>query len=489
MNGHMFGMRSEVFVGNASVVSPQSDGKKEVAAMSRTLFKGGAILSLDPAVGDFRRGDVLIDAGAIVHVGPSVDVADCEVVDASDAIVMPGLIDAHRHLWYSGLRGVSLDAVIADTKAGVWAKLGPAFEPQDVYAFTRAGIADALDSGVTAVFDWCHVINTPEHAEAAVQAHQDMGMRAVFGYGASMTQKLNEFAGEFAAGSWGHAAALRQRQFASGEGRLTLGLALQGLDYTTFEITRDDIAAARDMGVPMSFHTGIPMGTPKEPIKRLAEAGLLGPDMSFAHCCNTTAAEFRLLAEHGGRAMSCPTVDAALNLGASPSARMRENGVPPCFAADSVASASGDLFQEARVGLFIERNDHGLARYARGEIVQAHGDRISARAALEAVTTVAAKNCWLGDRVGSLTPGKRADLILLRASDANLWPLTNVLETVVASASRANVDAVMVDGEFVKRDGALVGVDLRSVREDLIRARDRLFAAGGFATAGSKPAS
>ena len=168
--------------------------------MARILFKDGAIVSMDPSVGDFRRGVVLVEDGVIAHVGSPVEVRGCDVVDASDAIVMPGLIDAHRYLWYTGVRGVSIDQGIAEAIGG-WGALGPAITPDDLYAFTRAGIVDALDSGVTTIFDWCHVINTAEHAEAAVRAHRDMPMRAVFGYGASMTRKLNEFAGEFDTGT------------------------------------------------------------------------------------------------------------------------------------------------------------------------------------------------------------------------------------------------------------------------------------------------
>ncbi len=447
--------------------------------MTKTLFTNGAILSMDPTVGDFRRGDVLVEDGVITHVGGSVNAGDCDVVDASDAIVLPGLIDAHRHLWYSGVRGTGMDEAAGDA-IDAWSKLGPAFTPDVLYAFTRAGIANALESGVTTVFDWCHVINSPELAEAAIQAHLDMPMRAVFAYGASMRQKLDEFAGEFGSASWDHAAQVQRRHFSSADRRLTFALALQGLDFTTLEITRADIAAARAMGVPMSFHNGVELGPPKESIKRLADEGLLGSDMSFVHCCNTTDEEFRLLADHGGRAISCPAVDAAVNLGASPSGRMRKNGLSPCFGADALATASGDLFEEARVGLFLERNDYGHVQHAGGGVVMTHGDRISAREALAAVTSVAAKNCWLEGDVGSLTPGKRADLILLRASDSNLWPLGNLLGTVVSAANRGNVDAVMVDGKFVKRDGRLVQIDTDGIRADLISARDSLYAASGY---------
>ncbi|MVU77194.1 amidohydrolase family protein [Nocardia sp. ET3-3] len=447
--------------------------------MTRTLLKGAAILSMDPSVGDHRRGDVLVDNGVLAHVGPPIEAVDCEIVDASDAIVMPGLIDAHRHLWYAGIRGDDMNATIFDLYTGSWGKLAAAFTPEDVYAFTRAGIANALDSGITTLFDWCHVINTPEHAEAAVQAHQEMRMRAVFGYGESMTQKLSPVLSD--AESWRHATQLRERHFASDDARLTMALALPGLDLSTPETTRTDIAAARAMNVPMSFHLGVPMGPPPNlSIKRLVEYGLLGSDMSFAHCCNTTAEEFRMLADHGGHAISCPSCDASLNLGASPSRRMRENGLAPCFGADAVSAGSGDLFEEARLGLCIERSDYGLDRFARGEAVVAHGDRITTRQALEAVTSVAAHSCWLGDRVGTLTPGKRADLILLRASDSNLWPASNLLDTVVSSAHCGNVDAVMIDGDFVKRDGSLVGVDTAAIRADLVHARDRLYAAADY---------
>jgi 5-methylthioadenosine/S-adenosylhomocysteine deaminase len=449
--------------------------------MPKILIKGGTILSLDPSVGDLREGDLLLEDGRIVDIGPLLDVADCDVIDAAGMVVMPGLIDAHRHLWYAGLRGSNMDGVFADMVAATWGKLGPAFTPADVYAFTRAGIAEALDNGITAVFDWCHVINTPEHAEAGVQAHKDMGMRAVFGYGASMTQKLEEFAGEFKGGSWDHAKRLRETEFASDDGRLTMALALQGLDFTTLEVTREDIAAARDIGVPMSFHVGVPMGPPpKQSIKRLSEAGLLGTDMSFAHCCDATDEEFELLAAVGGRGMSCPVIDAALGMGASPTSRMRANGVAPCFTADAVVATTGDMFEEARVGLLLDRYVHSTGIFAEGRQVPEHGSRITAREALEGVTVAAANNCWLQDRVGSLAPGKRADVILLRATDLNLWPLSNVLGTVVSCAHGGNVDTVLVDGDIVKRGGELVGVDRAAIREDVIQARDRLYAAGGY---------
>lgn len=448
--------------------------------MKRTLISGGSLLTLDPSVGDLRVGDVLVEDGRIAAIAPRLEVEDAELIDATDRIVMPGLIDAHRHLWYAGLRGTSVDETWDELVAAVWGKLGPAFTPQDVYAFTRHGIAEALDNGITCVFDWCHVINTPEHAEAGVQAHLDLGMRAVFGYGASMTQKLDEFAGEFQGASWGHAEQLHGRYFSS-PGRLTMALALQGPEFTTVDVTVRDVTAAREIGVPMAFHVGIPMGPPpRKAVAALAQAGLLADDMSFAHCCNTTAEEFDILAAAGGRPMSCPVVDATLGMGSSPTGLMRERGLAACFTADAVIASTGDMFEEARVGMMLERYDGAKRRFSTGQAVTEHDDRISAREALGAVTLQGARCCWLEEQVGSLTVGKQADIVLLNAEHMNLWPATDLLATVVNCAHGQNVDTVLVAGEIVKRDGRLVDVDLAGIRRDTAVSRDRLYAAAGY---------
>jgi len=447
--------------------------------MGRLLVKGGTVLSMDPDIGSLRQGDVLVEDGRIVVVAPAVEVEDCEVVDADGMVVMPSLVDAHRHLWYAGIRGGSMDAVLPDIVAAQWGKLGPAFTPGDVYAFTRAGIADCLDHGITTVFDWCHVINTPEHAEAAVEAHKNMPMRAVFGYGGSMDQKVREMEGAEVTNDWSHAATLLRREFT--EQRLTMALALPGLDYASLETTTADVAEARHLGVPMSFHLGVPQGgPPKHSLRRMAEAGLLGPDMSFSHCCAVTDEEFEIAAAAGAKLMSCPVVDAATGMGAAPSGRMRRHGLRPCFAADSVVATSGDLFEEARVGLLLDRYEDSLATYAAGGAVETMTGRLTAREALDAVTTVAAGCCWLDAEVGSLSPGKQADLVLLRATDLNLWPLSNLESALVAGAHGGNVDTVLVAGRVVKRDGALVDVDTDGIRRELVQARDRLYAAAGF---------
>jgi 5-methylthioadenosine/S-adenosylhomocysteine deaminase len=443
----------------------------------RTLIKGGTIISMDGEVGDLRRGDVLIEDEVIAAVGASLEVADCRTIDAEGMVVLPGLVDSHRHLWYTGVRGWGMDSVMDELINGLWPKLAAHYSPEDLYACNRAAIAEALDQGITTVFDWCHLINSAAHADEALRAHLELPGRAVFAVGGSMTRKLAEFAGETEhEDSWAPARTIREGPLAS-HPRLSMALAVQGLETTTMEITAADIAVARELEIPISMHIDIQSGKPPgHAIARLREAGLLDADMQFVHCCTTPDEEFRMLAEAGGRVAVSPMAEVSIGYGTPPLARMREAGLKPSVGADAVCVASGDQFDEARTGLFAQRIV-GMQRRTRDGVVDDLGQLgMTTREALETITINAAQSCWLEDRVGSLTPGKLADVILLRGTDLNLAPLSNVVGTVVGCAHGGNVDTVLVGGRVVKSGGALVGIDRDEIVAELAAARDRIFA-------------
>jgi len=451
--------------------------------MNRILIKGGVVVSVDPDIGDFRKGDVLIEDGVITAVGQDVPSEGAEIVDAEGMIVLPGFVDSHRHLWQTGTRGDSMDHVFQDLIRSQWPNVAVHYTAEDVYACTLSGAADALDRGVTTVLDWCHIVNTPAHAEANVRALRDSGIRAVFAYGSSMTRKLNEFEGVMdESDAWAHARTLKAEQFTEPDDRLTFALAIQGPEVTTMEITAHDVGVARELGVPMSMHIGAPEGPPSDKsIKKLADAGLLGADMNFAHCCTTTAAEFELLAVAGGTATACPSIDMTMGMGTPAMGRMREAGVRVAIGVDSVIAASGDMFDEMRAALWAERARQAQRVYATGkEVMQTTELHFSTRDALEAATINGAHACWQQEKVGSLTPGKRADVILVRATDSNLWPISDVVGTLVGCGSGLNVDTVIVDGEFIKREGKMLRLDMGAVAAGLAQSRDRLYAAGNY---------
>lgn len=445
----------------------------------RLLIKGGVVVSVDPSIGELREGDVLVEDDTIVEVAPSIDAQDCEVLDAAGMIVMPGLVDSHRHFWQTGTRADSADHVFWDLVATQWPQIAAYYSAEDVYATVLAGAADALASGVTTVLDWCHVVNTPEHAEENVRALREIGIRSRFLYGASMARKLHEFEGEVEhEDSWAHARELYQREFAGNDGLVTFGLAIQGPDVTTMEITAEDCAAARSMGVPIGVHVGAPEGPePKLSIKRMSEAGLLGPDINFSHCCDSTDEELRLLAQAGGTATACPTLDMSFGMGTPATGRIRDAGLRPAVGVDSVIASSGDMFEELRLAMLCERLRRAQAIFATGSDVKSIDQlAFTTREALEAGTINSAHAIWLGDQVGSLTPGKKADIILLRGTDLNLAPLSDIVAAIVCGANSGNVDTVLVGGKIVKQAGKLVGIDVERIHRLYVEARDRMYA-------------
>jgi 5-methylthioadenosine/S-adenosylhomocysteine deaminase len=450
---------------------------------TRLLLRGGTIVSLDAKLGTPRAGDLLIEDGTIVAIAPRLE-ADAETIDAGSAIVMPGLIDAHRHLWYELVRGMAMDSSLEGLHSTIWARLAVRFTPEDVYVATRAAIADALDNGITTVLDWCHIINTPAHGDEAMRAHRELPIRSVFAYGSSIRRRLEPLGGGDADAAEAAASdrAVRALAHAGGD-RLSFALALSGPESSSMAATRREVALARDLGLPMTMHAGIrDGGRPRRSVARLARAGLLAGDMQFVHCCTSGAGELAQIADAGARIVVCPMAEMALGIGVPPTARARDCGLRPAFASDAVCSATGDLFDEARLALLSERSQRAAGAAAQAG-AGSEAPLPTTRQALEGITLDAARACWLEDRTGSLAIGKRADIVLLRGLDVHRVAPADLHATIVSSAHGSNVDSVIVDGEVVKRGGALLGIDRTGIATALATARERLLAeAAGPAT-------
>ncbi|HEX4034333.1 MAG TPA: amidohydrolase family protein [Solirubrobacteraceae bacterium] len=436
---------------------------------TRLLIRGGTIVSFDARTQTPLAGDVLIENGTIAAIAPLIEAADAELIEAEGAVVMPGLVDAHRHLWYETVRGLAMDCSLGALRRDIWGRLAVRFTPLDVHLATRAAIVDALSHGITTVFDWCHIINTPEHGEEAIRAHLELPIRSVFGYGTSMTRKLEELDGLHAGG--GQLERMPEAVLRPTTARTSFALALQGPEATSLATTRREIAAARAVGLPVSMHVGIrDAARPRRAIARLLGAGLMGPDLQFVHCCTSSARELRAVADAGARIAVCPMAEMALGIGVPPTGRARAAGLRPALATDAVSSASGDLFDEARLALAGERISSPAG---------AQESRPSAREALAGITLDAARACWLENLTGSLEVGKRADVVLLRGLDIAAIPGADLHGAIIASAHGANVDTVLVDGEIIKRDGALVGIDRAATAAALAESRARLIAEAG----------
>ncbi|MFL5926476.1 MAG: amidohydrolase family protein [Gaiellaceae bacterium] len=428
----------------------------------RVLLRGGHVLSMDPQIGDVYGGDVLLDNDRIAAVGPSIDAGDAEVVDASSCIVMPGFIDSHRHTWETVIRGIAPDVSLAGYFDLVLDQLAPAYRPEDVYAGNYLGSLEAIDAGVTTVLDWSHINNTPEHADEAIRGLRDAELRAVYCYGNPNTSLAD----------WWYTSTLeapedirrvREQYFSSDEGLLTLAMGTRGPGFCTDEVVRHDWELARDVGAPISVHVGMgPFAGRFSMVLQLNALGLLGSDTTYIHCNYLSDEEFQLIADTGGKVSIAPTVEMIMGHGTPPTARALAHGLRPSLSIDVVTTVPGDMFTQMRSLFAHDRLLAHEAAFAAGN--EQEPTLLTSREVLEFATIEGARVCGVEDRTGSLTPGKQADVILVRCDDTNTYPVIDPVSTVVLQADTRNVDTVFVAGKVLKRDGRLVGADLRNAR-------------------------
>jgi cytosine/adenosine deaminase-related metal-dependent hydrolase len=440
----------------------------------RTLLRGGWVVSMAPGQAPFR-GDVLVEGGRIAAVGtlpPDVDAArfDGEAVDCRDRIVLPGLVDSHRHLWQSALRGIAADWTLGQYFARMRGQLGGRFRPEDLYAGTLLGAVEALDAGITTVVDFSHNLNSPRHADAGWQALVDAGGRAVFAHGASNAQALARDGSPHS----DDVRRLRTEVGADDDARVTLGMAVRGPEFSTIEAAEADWALARELGIPVTVHVGGGLRGAGGHVAELARRGVLGPDTTFVHCNLLADAELDAIATAGGRAAVSPEVEANMGHGPPATARLRARGIPTGLSADVCTNVGGDLFGAMRTALALARGAAHEAALAGGEAL----DRVPVTAGevLAMVTIEGAGAIGQGDRIGSLEPGKQADVVVLRADQPNMAPVSDPVAATVLAAGVREVDAVMVGGRWVKRDGRFVHRDVRAVVDLAARSQEHLLA-------------
>jgi len=418
---------------------------------------------MDPEIGDVFGGDVLLEDDRIVAVGSSLEVGDAEVVDATNCVVMPGFIDSHRHTWETVIRGIAPDVSLAGYFDVVLDQLAPAYRPEDVYAGNYLGSLEALDAGVTTVLDWSHINNTPEHADEAIRGLRDASLRAVYCYGNPNTSLAD----------WWYTSTLeapedirrvRDQYFSSDAGLLTLAMGTRGPGFCTPEVVRHDWELARDVGAPISVHVGMgPFAGRFSMVKQLSDMDLLYPETTYIHCNYLSDEEFQLIADSGGRISIAPSVEMTMGHGTPPVTKALAVGLRPSLSIDVVTTVPGDMFTQMRFA-------HAQARLLAHEAAFAAGNEeepvlLTTREVLEFATIEGARVCGLEDRTGSLTPGKQADVVLIRLDDTNTYPVIDPVSTVVLQADTRNIDTVFVAGKVVKRDKQLVGADLRRARD------------------------
>lgn len=428
----------------------------------RTLFKGGTILTLDANVPNLAMGDVLVQDGRITAVAPALQADDAQVIDAAGHIVMPGLVDAHHHMWLGVMRRMmpNVDDLFAYIDV-VAEQLGAHYRPLDMYLSTKLTAAASLDAGITTIIDACHSSRSPEHTDAALDALQDSGIRALHMVGAAMDKKASS------AHLPGDLQRLAQNWNTSGS-RVQVGLFGQ-LNLDWWKVARE-----LDMRILTEFIGDLASLGPE-----FAKPGVLGTHNIFNHCTRVPQETWKLLADAGVNITVNPRSDALFGFDDETFAYQQavDHGLTPALGIDLDTAFGSDMFGEMHA-LFGQQRSAMRYRRFRGE-ADAPAP-ISVEAVLQAATVNGARAAGLEDQIGTLTPGKQADIIMVRTNGVAVFPVTNVIGTIVQAVERADVDTVMVAGQLRKRAGKLVDVDLAKLTADVTASRDYLIKASGY---------
>ncbi len=407
------------------------------------------VMTMDPQ-GDIPGGDVHVREGVIRAVGSglAIPAEGVEVLDGTGMIVLPGLIDTHWHMWNTLLRSLAGDT----TERGYFAMspgVGKFFSPLDMYYGVRLAAAEAIHSGITFVHDWAHNMRSPQHANEDLRALNEAGIRGRFSYGTAQGQPATDTV------NLADLARLRNEwKDHSNEGLLSLGLAWRG--GTTPE-ARQEFDAARGMGIPLSAHAGV--GPAPAAILDMAKEGMLGPDVQLIHVTSVKDDEIKAIADHGCPVSFSPFTELRTGFGFPKTSEFLDAGVRVGLSVDTVALAgNADMFGIMKLIQNVE-NGRALSEF-----------KMPARKALELGTIGGAKSMGIDDNVGSLTAGKRADLIMVNTRASNLAVLSDPAHLVVEAASPANVDTVVIDGRILKRNGRLTELDEDAVVREAAQA-------------------
>lgn len=421
----------------------------------RILIKGGSIISIDQNVGDYEKADVLIDGSEIAEIGPDIALnAAAEVIDASDMIVMPGFVDTHRHMWQGALRNILPDGLLGDYVEYILTAARPVYRPEDVYIGNLASALGAINAGVTTVLDWSHIGNSRDHTDAAIKALGDSEIRGVYAYGGGSAGPDNRFPDDIGR--------LRDEYFSSGEQLLTLAMAA-GINESQWDL-------AREVGARISVHVN---GTGQ----LLPVADALGPDVTCIHCPNLLMEEWKLIAETGTRVSIASPIEMMMGHGVPPVQPALDHGIRPSLSVDVETQIPGDMFTQMQSVFTLQRMQI-LDRRRTGE-----GNLpglISVKDVVEFATIQGANDNGLERKTGSITPGKKADIILLRKDKINVMPVNNIYGAVVLGMDTSNVDTVFIDGKIKKWKGELMDVDLNRIYERLIESRDYIVSEAGW---------
>jgi cytosine/adenosine deaminase-related metal-dependent hydrolase len=434
------------------------------------LLRGGTVVTLDSAIGDFDVGDVLLRGNQILDVSPDLSAAAAQgnalVVDLKGMIVMPGLVDGHRHCWQNQFRGLIVDASIGEYMATVHAGFAKAYDPEDMYAGNMVTMSGLLDCGVTTVLDFSHNTRSAAHTDAVFQAYKAAGIRAVHASSAPSAGEWDQH--------WPMDLERIRDTYHDPKGLTTVRMGLVEMRPWPLEKM---VQHARTLGLGITMD-GVCGGFTSE-VEKLGRANLLGPDVTLIHLAGITEEAWGLMRQAGVKVTLATTSDEQIGLGdgISPVQKSLDLGIRPSLSGDVEVSLAPDMFTQMRHALTTQRM-HQTQMAFKGSVERPA--YIRNRDVLEMCVCQGAIDVGLGDAIGSLTPGKFADIICIAAWEFSNLPLNHAIGTIVQGTDRSTIHHVLVGGSPRKWNGRIVGQDINELRRMASASRDKIAKLAGF---------
>ncbi len=421
------------------------------------VFRNATVLTIDPSLGMIEGGDVLVIDSRIASVGRQLVVPDGTVeIDATGGILLPGMVDTHRHMWQTALRGFGADWTLTNYFQFYYLNWGKIFRPEDIYAGNLLAAIEAIDAGVTTTVDWSHGLQTIDYADAAVDALEAVPGRFVLAYGNLLG----------APWQWANAPEfadfIRRRIDGRGD-KLRMQIA--------FDVTGDPafpekaaFEAARDFNLPVTTHAGVWGATNDNGIRLMHEHGFMTPSTVYVHAATLSEDSYQRIAATGGHASVSAESEQNAGQGYPPTWQLRRHSIPVSLSMDTSVWWSADLFSAMRATLNADRSREHLEAHARNETVTL--SHLRAEQVVTWATLGGAQALGMESLIGTITPGKQADLVLIKHDQSPvMFPLLHPYGHVVFQAGRGDVHTVMVDGNVVKYDHQLLDVDLARARQ------------------------
>ena len=426
------------------------------------VFRNATVLTMDDAHQILPHSDVLVTGDQIAAVGQNLAVPEGTAeIDAAGGVLMPGMIDTHRHMWQTAMRGYGADWTLTQYFVWYYLNWGKKFRPEDIYAGNLLAALEAVDAGVTTTVDWSHGLQTVAHADAAADALGQVPARFILAYG------------NIQQGPWEWSAAQEFRDFVTRRfpgGDFTGRDSLLGFQMA-FDVTGDPafperaaFEVARELGAPVTTHAGVWGATNDDGIRLMHENGFMTPSTIYVHAATLTRDSYHRIAATGGSASVSTESEQSAGQGYPPTWTLRAHDIPVSLSMDTSVWWSGDLFSAMRTTLGADRSREHLEAHNRQEtITHAH---LRAEDVVAWATRGGARALGLDAATGSIEPGKKADLVLIR-NDASpvMFPLLNPYGHVAFQAQRGDVHTVVVNGRVVKFENRLVDADLNRARQ------------------------